>query len=129
MQRVPRKTLTNPEMHWCVYDSFYAGVDQPFFTFCEFRECLIRMGLPRRAAGPVSRADWNAAKQRLKEEHGEPRRFSAAFCVDEHERLCKYRERAREQLNGQRAPTTGLGSLLASHGGNNGGMDTPALLQ
>jgi hypothetical protein len=115
-------------MHWCVYDSFYAGVDQPFFTFCEFRECLIRMGLPRRAAGPVSRTEWNLAKRRLQEQYGVPRRFSKSFCEDEHERLVRYRERAREQLNGQRAPSTGLGSLLASHGGNNGGMDTPALL-
>ena len=53
--REPGMHCTKRGLHWCVYDAFYAAIDQPYFTFSEHRECLARVGMPVRVRFQIIR--------------------------------------------------------------------------
>lgn len=70
---------------WCMYEFFYASVDQPFFEAGAFRRGLVEMGLG--GVQKMTRVEWSYIRSLM----GKPRRLSQAFLNQERMKLRNYR--------------------------------------
>ena len=89
--------LTERGCAFMVFDTFYSGIDMPFFSFAELRDALQHGdGIAQQAK--LRKKELQRHRRRLAAQHGAPRRFSAAFVVQERLALRDYRQQVRQMI-------------------------------
>jgi hypothetical protein len=81
--------LNTKMRHWCLYEWFYAGIDQGYFKHNDFIDELAKLGIGH--VSKMSRVEWGEVRGAM----GRPRRLSAAFLREERKKLSMYRRDVR----------------------------------
>lgn len=88
--------LANPKFRqWCLYEFFYATIDQEFFAQNDFQQCLDGLGLA--SVTHLTRPKWRYVRSVI----GKPRRVSHAFFMEERTNLNAHRMARRSSEDEQ----------------------------